>query len=553
MDARVSRGTVRRALQVATATLLVAGCPVAVVWWLRDSGTVASAPLALLIGMALSLLANWVGRTLWETRPGSEDLLFNELMVWGYVHRRLRQRRLESTESLVRAADSDEARRQRRLLERLVSGMETRDPYLHGHSRRVARHSWMIAQRMKLPREEVARVRIAAALHDVGKTRTPKTILHKPGRLTDEEFRIIQLHPGEGAEMAAVLGDPKLTAMIRHHHERTDGSGYPDGLTGETLPLGARIIAVADTFDAITSARPYRAPSPHKRAIDILQQEAGIRLDADVVKAFRGHYAGRGPLALWSLVADLPERVLTWLSSSAATVASAAKVVAVAAIVGGAAATSSTIGLVEASAGGARHPSGSEAAVSAPAASSSSHVSAAHLRAERLGRAGGPQPGRRGSHSRRSHPHAHAAPVAKLPSTSGPASAGSSGAAPLPAAREENRSSSGNGAHNEPTRGKTEEAPVAKGEEKTVTTKEEHAPSKQPPTPAGNEEHGHSGEAPGHVKQEEGASTPAEPPREGGHEPGSKGNGSSGESGHGSSGEAPGHGSSAEAPGHGKP
>ncbi len=188
--------------------------------------------------------------------------------------------------------------------------METRDPYLHGHSRRVARYAWMIAQQMKLPHGEVAKIRTAAALHDVGKSKTPKAILHKPGRLTDEEYGVIKLHPGEGAEMVAVLGDPELEAMVRHHHERLDGSGYPDGLAGEAIPLGARIISVADTFDAITSARPYRAASPHKRAIDILRDDAGSRLDPAAVKAFCDDYSGRRPLALWAIVCGLPDRLL---------------------------------------------------------------------------------------------------------------------------------------------------------------------------------------------------------------------------------------------------
>ncbi len=359
-----SHRALKRAAQVATATLVVAGCPVAAVWWLRASGTVTSPLLALALAMVLSLLANWVGQALWEKRVDSEDLLFNELMVWGYVHRRLRQRRLESTDSLVRTRDSGEARRQRRLLEGLVSSMEKRDPYLHGHSRRVARYSWLIAQRMKLPREQVAGIRTAAALHDVGKTKTPKSILHKPGRLTDEEYRIIQLHPGEGAEMAAVLDDPGLVAMIRHHHERLDGTGYPDGLAGEAIPLGARIIAVADTFDAITSARAYRPASAHKRAIDILREESGARLDGDVVKAFCDNYSGRRPLALWSFVCGMPERVLSWLSGSVGAAASAAKVVAVSAIVGAAAATGSALGVTHSPAAAtARH----ELRTSAPA------------------------------------------------------------------------------------------------------------------------------------------------------------------------------------------
>jgi hypothetical protein len=132
--------------------------------------------------------------------------------------------------------------------------------------------------------------------------------------------------------------------MVRDHHERLDGSGYPSALSGDEIALGARIIAVADTFDAITSVRPYRSARTHKQAIEILKQEAGTKLDPVVVRAFCSHYAGRHPLALWSAVAGLPERLLSWLGGSLAGVASVAKMVVVAALVGGAAVTSSTLG-----------------------------------------------------------------------------------------------------------------------------------------------------------------------------------------------------------------
>jgi len=345
--------SVKQLAQVAVATLLVAGCPVAVVWWLRATGAVSSAAFGVVLGMVLSLGASYVGCLVWEKRPGSEDLLFSELMIWGYLHRWHTQRRLRSALDLVgpmsetrrRTQDGLSTKGQAKLLERLVARMETRDPYLNGHSRRVARHSWMIARHMGLPRAEVARIRTAAAIHDVGKIQTPKAILHKAGPLTDEEYAVIKRHPGDGARMTAVLGDAELTSMVRHHHERLDGTGYPSGLSGEEIPLGARIIAVADTFDAITSTRPYRSASPHKKAIDILKNEAGTRLDPAVVRAFCGHYTGRLPLALWSAVAGLPERVVSWLAGSFASVASAAKVIAVAALVGGAAVTSSTVAL----------------------------------------------------------------------------------------------------------------------------------------------------------------------------------------------------------------
>jgi hypothetical protein len=162
----------RQWAQVTVATLLVAVCPVAVVWWLRASGAVSSAPLGVILGMGLSLGASYLGCAVWEKRTGSEDLLFSELMIWGFLHRLRIQRRLASALDMLgpigqtqrRALDGLSTKDQAKLLERLVERMETRDPYLNGHSRRVARHAWMIARRMGLPRAEVARIRTAAAI-----------------------------------------------------------------------------------------------------------------------------------------------------------------------------------------------------------------------------------------------------------------------------------------------------------------------------------------------------------------------------------------------------
>jgi hypothetical protein len=352
MRRRATAPSLKQLVQAVTATLLVAVCPVAIVWWLRVSGTVPSTVLGVVLGMSLSLCASRVGRVLWEKRPGSEDLLFSELMMWGFLHRWHTQRQLASardmvgpvsrTQKLIGGLSSNE---QARLLERLVSGMETRDPYLHGHSRRVARHSWMIAKRMGLPRAEVARIRVAAAIHDVGKIDTPKEILHKPGALTVEEYEVIKKHPSDGARMAAGLRDAELTSMVRHHHERLDGTGYPSGLSAEEIPLGARIIAVADTFDAITAARPYRPASPHKIAIDILRNETGTQLDPAVVRAFCSHYAGLRSLALWGSFVSLLDRLTSWLGGGAASLGSTAKVVGVAALVGAATTTPPTLAL----------------------------------------------------------------------------------------------------------------------------------------------------------------------------------------------------------------
>jgi putative nucleotidyltransferase with HDIG domain len=224
-------------------------------------------------------------------------------MIWGWARRWWTERRLAATlEVLGGVEGAEELSRDRRaeLLAQLAAVLEDRDPYTHGHSHRVARHAAMIARRMGLSQHQVAKVRTAASLHDVGKINTPPAVLQKPGRLTDNEFDVIKLHPVDGAELVASLGDSELTAMVRHHHERIDGTGYPDGLAGDEIPLGARIIAVADTFDAITSTRPYRPANPHDKALRILAGEAGSQLDTGVVAAFGRAYAGRERPAVWA-------------------------------------------------------------------------------------------------------------------------------------------------------------------------------------------------------------------------------------------------------------
>jgi hypothetical protein len=138
-------------------------------------------------------------------------------------------------------------------------------------------------------------------------------VLTKPGRLDDSEFEIVKHHPVDGAEMVRDLGDAEITAMVRHHHERLDGTGYPDRLAGDDIPLGARIIAVADTFDAMTSSRPYRAASRHKKALDVLTKEAGAQLDPAPVAAFMRYYSGKRSVGWTSLAAAAPQRLGAWL------------------------------------------------------------------------------------------------------------------------------------------------------------------------------------------------------------------------------------------------
>src|SRR5215212_6223225 len=277
---------------VAVATFAVVGLPALIasaVQALLGLGGVLSVVLA----MALSILFARAGSALWMRLPASRDIVLGDLRVRGWLRRMRAERRLTRVEQLLGHGELSSVRRTE-LLKTLASGLEARDSYTHGHSKRVARHAEAIARGMGLSREQVAKIRTAASVHDVGKIRTPRAILSKPGALSDRERSVMERHVAKGAEMVLGLGDAEITAMVRSHHERLDRSGYPDGLRAEDIPLGARIIAVADTFDSMTSARPYRRASSHKHAIDVLAAESGARLDPRAVAAFRAGAVGTG-------------------------------------------------------------------------------------------------------------------------------------------------------------------------------------------------------------------------------------------------------------------
>lgn len=307
--------------QVLLATFAVVGLPILAVSLLHASGSVTSVIALIAAGTALSLVASYAGAALWAARGRGGDTVFGDLMLWGWLRRWRTEWQLASAVRLLGMGSASGGRRppqlslsrRERLLRQLAAALEARDPYTHGHSRRVARHAAAIARRMGLPREEVARVRTAAAVHDVGKVETPDSVLKKTGGLTDAEFAKIQRHSAAGARMVAGLGDEELVEIVRHHHERIDGKGYPDGVAGDRIPIGARIVAVADTFDAITSARPYRSAKSHREALDLLGAEAGTQLDPDAVRAFRGYYSGIRSVALWAFAVNGPRQLLALL------------------------------------------------------------------------------------------------------------------------------------------------------------------------------------------------------------------------------------------------
>ncbi|MBF0547689.1 MAG: GAF domain-containing protein [Candidatus Riflebacteria bacterium] len=169
----------------------------------------------------------------------------------------------------------------------LAAAIDAKDSYTHGHSRRVTDLSVSLAMAMGLRKSEVDTIRHAALLHDVGKIGISERILLKPGRLTDDEFETIKSHPHIGAGILNSIEFLKnVCCIIEHHHERFDGKGYPSGLKGDEIPLGARIIMVSDSFDAITSTRPYRKPLTFREAMDEINRCVGTQFDPTVVEAF---------------------------------------------------------------------------------------------------------------------------------------------------------------------------------------------------------------------------------------------------------------------------
>ncbi len=172
----------------------------------------------------------------------------------------------------------------------LLEAIKERDPYTYGHCKRVARNGRLLAQAAGLNEYEQKVIEFSSLFHDLGKIAIPDHILNKPGRLSAEEEAIMRKHPVHSAEIVAPLSQtPFFKATlpgVLHHHERIDGAGYPDGVFGENIPLSARILLIADTFDAMTSTRPYRKGLPTEIAYKELQLFSNRQFDAQLVKVF---------------------------------------------------------------------------------------------------------------------------------------------------------------------------------------------------------------------------------------------------------------------------
>jgi putative nucleotidyltransferase with HDIG domain len=195
-----------------------------------------------------------------------------------------------SIEALVRRLKKALRQNQELFLETiqtLAAAIDAKDPYTHGHSERVSSYAMAIARHLDLTQEEVFRVRIAAILHDVGKLGIRDGILNKPGGLSEEEFAIMRQHPAIGAQIMSPISTLKdIIPGIRNHHETWDGTGYPDHLKGENIPMVARIIGVADTFDAMTTSRPYQKAMTLDFVLSKIRSMSGTRFDPEVIDAF---------------------------------------------------------------------------------------------------------------------------------------------------------------------------------------------------------------------------------------------------------------------------
>ena len=194
-------------------------------------------------------------------------------------------------EELITKFNEDHAQSGARISEiatSLASAIDAKDPYTKGHSTSVSKFSEGLARAINLPEKEVERIKLGALLHDVGKIGIPETVLKKEGPLSDEEWAIMKQHPTIGAEKV-LTPNPSLRDLIpivKYHHERIDGKGYPEGLSNGDIPLSAKIVAIADTYHALISDRPYRRGMNIEKAISILEEGAGTQWDADLVRTF---------------------------------------------------------------------------------------------------------------------------------------------------------------------------------------------------------------------------------------------------------------------------
>ncbi|MDA1260838.1 MAG: response regulator [Planctomycetota bacterium] len=221
------------------------------------------------------------------TKPMSTKELAKALV--GAVHNRQRELFMERQLRMARHGQFEAVYRTQRAL---VRAMETKDMYTRHHSVKVAYCTVLMAREMGLDRPRMRTFKVAALLHDIGKIGVPLTVLHKEGALDDKEWEIIKKHTTDGAHIVEPLKKylPEVVSIVRHEHERWDGTGYPDGIGKLDIPLASRLIMIADTYDAICSDRAYRKAQSPEVAAEVIRAGAGTQFDPDLVPIFERSY-----------------------------------------------------------------------------------------------------------------------------------------------------------------------------------------------------------------------------------------------------------------------
>ena len=293
--AEIGQGSKRSFLLSLVATFSVAVVPTfvafAVLVYGRPDPQIVAAVLASILLTAGAIV---VAAALWARQPESEGLSLGDLMLWSWVRQYRAERVIADAtatlgfdrEGRFIALSTASQRDQFRAVRAIAKALDEKSSYTIGHSRRVERHARRTGEALGLSKDEVGSLALAALLHDVGNVGLADEVLRKAGELTLEERFGIEAHVLLGARMVEMAGDLAVVEGIRHHHERWDGQGYPDHLSGERIPLFARVIGIAEAFDAMTSTRPYRQSFSKQHAIDVLRSESGSQFDGELVETF---------------------------------------------------------------------------------------------------------------------------------------------------------------------------------------------------------------------------------------------------------------------------
>ncbi|MBI5167400.1 MAG: response regulator [candidate division NC10 bacterium] len=216
----------------------------------------------------------------------TKPLKLNELPI--VIERNLERKRLE-----IKRLKEKEAQVLFQAIKALAAAIDAKEHYTAQHSQRVTQLSLILADALDLEEDQCYALELAAQMHDVGKIGIPDTVLSKVGKLTPEEWHYMRGHPAKGAEIVGQIEElSEVSSIIRHHHERMDGGGYPDGLKGEAIPLLARIIAIADAYEAMTTDRAYRRARTREQALAELRNQKGAQFDARLVEVFARALSG---------------------------------------------------------------------------------------------------------------------------------------------------------------------------------------------------------------------------------------------------------------------